>query len=182
MVRFYPWLLPHLKGNSMKFQRFLFLLIIVMFIACRNEAEQDAEQGDSANIVTETPQEVKAVPYNVEFDEKTQALSIVKSSASVEDASAAEIISALNRKHTGIKLDLVNAGNDTIFVKIDDANNLTQGMGSTGAESYLAELTFSLTELKGIKAVDVDFKEGDHAMPGVYTRNDFKDLLAPKEK
>ena len=80
------------------------------------------------------------------------------------------------------KLDLVKEGMDIVFVKIDDANKLTQGMGSTGAESYLAELTFSLTELKGIKAVNVNFQEGDHAMPGVYTRDDFKDLLAPKGK
>ena len=166
----------------MKLQRFLVLLIMVTFIACRNEAEQEAEQVDSTNVAAETSQEVKTVPYNVELDEKTQALNIVKSNESVEGASAADIVSALNRKHSGIKLDLVKAGNDTVFVKIDDANKLTQGMGSTGAESYLAELTFSLTEIKGIKAVNINFQEGDHAMPGVYTRNDFKDLIPAKEK
>jgi hypothetical protein len=41
---------------------------------------------------------------------------------------------------------------------------------------FLAEATFALTEIEGIKAVNFNFQEGDHAAPGTYTRNDFDKL------
>ncbi len=46
-------------------------------------------------------------------------------------------------------------------------------MGSSGAETYLAEVTFNLTEINGINFIDIQFPEGDHASPGIYSRTDF---------
>ena len=54
---------------------------------------------------------------------------------------------------------------------IPHSEMLTERIGSTGAEIYMASATRSLTELKGIKYVNYDFEEGDHATPGVYNRN-----------
>ena len=65
---------------------------------------------------------------------------------------------------------------DTIITRIPDAIQLTQNIGTSGAESYLAEATFSLTEIPTIKAVKIEFEEGDHAMPGTFTRATFKDF------
>lgn len=60
-------------------------------------------------------------------------------------------------------------------VEIINAEYLTQRMGTTGAQNYLAAATYSLTETPGVRGVDFIFQEGDHAAPGVYTRESFKD-------
>jgi len=38
----------------------------------------------------------------------------------------------------------------------------------------MATATYTLTEAKGINYVDFDFEEGDHAVPGTYSRESFK--------
>ena len=151
------------------------LLGFTLLSACRNEREPTVSDADSVGDSVGS-KEINLPPYNVEINEKTGQLSLVRSNQNLEGAGVDDIVAAINKKYPDIKLDLVKAGNDTISLKIDDATQLTQGMGSAGAESYLAELTYSLTELKGVKAVRLDFEEGDHAMPGVYTRDDFKTL------
>ncbi len=75
-----------------------------------------------------------------------------------------------------IHLDFIKVSNDTIFVKIKNSNYLTQSIGTTGAYSFMIITTFTLTELKGIKYVNFDFEEGDHASPGTYSRKYYEDL------
>lgn len=165
----------------MKFKFLIFTLIgiasaTLIVSSCSNDtAENTEEKVESADSTIEEGT-ADAAPYSVEFNEDTQELNLVKSGDGTDNFTALSILGAINAKHEGIKADFVSAGTDTIHVKIDDANKLTQGMGTTGADAYMAELTYSLTELPGIKAVKIDFEVGDHAMPGVYTRADFKDL------
>ena len=155
----------------------IFLLSgLILVASCRNETESKVSDKDST-LVSDEDVVLTSPPYTVEFDEKTQGLSLIRSNESLEGADLNDIISSINKKYQDIKLNLIKAGRDTIELKIDDAKQLTQGMGSTGAEAYLAEVTYSLTELKGVKAVKIDFEEGDHAMPGTYTRADFKALI-----
>ncbi|MEJ6982163.1 hypothetical protein WG906_16960 [Pedobacter sp. P351] len=154
----------------------IFLLSgLILVASCRNETEPKISDKD-ITLVSDKDGSLASPPYNVEFNEKTQRLSLIRSNESLEGADLNAIISSINKKYQDIKLNLVKAGRDTIELKIDDARQLTQGMGSTGAEAYLAEVTYSLTELKGVKAVKIDFEEGDHAMPGTFTRADFKAL------
>jgi len=61
----------------------------------------------------------------------------------------------------------------TVNVQIANDQYLTQNMGLDGAQDYLAEVTFTLTENPGIKAVNFIFIAGDHAMQGLYTRESF---------
>ena len=82
----------------------------------------------------------------------------------------------INQNFPDIHLDLVKVSHDTIYVKIPDSKRLTEEIGNTGADNYLASATFTLTELKNIKYVNIDLKAGDHAEPGVYSRADFKEL------
>ena len=58
-------------------------------------------------------------------------------------------------------------------LEVQNDEYLTERMGSTGAEEYLAAATFTLTEYKGIKSVRFLFEEGDHAVPGIYSRESF---------
>jgi hypothetical protein len=83
------------------------------------------------------------------------------------------IIGLLNGLYPEIPLSFTKISHDSIFLKIRKSAYLTQQMGSTGADQYIAEVTYNLTELKGINFVNLSFKEGDHASPGTYSRTDF---------
>ena len=63
----------------------------------------------------------------------------------------------------------------TAYITVANDQYLTQSMGSSGAQDWLAGVTYTLTEHPNIKAVDFSFTAGDHAMPGMYTRESFKD-------
>jgi len=71
------------------------------------------------------------------------------------------------------KLKLIEVKGGVVVVEVINADYLTQRMGSAGAAAFLAEATFTLTEFDGIKYVHFDFPEGDHAAPGLYSREDF---------
>jgi hypothetical protein len=97
----------------------------------------------------------------------------------VEPQTVQTVVKAVNNaystpKYPGIRLERIQE--HTAYVRILDEDLLTQRMGSTGAWHYLAVVTASLTSVPGVEKVDFAFKEGDHAVPGVYTREDFLDL------
>lgn len=64
--------------------------------------------------------------------------------------------------------------NKTIFLALSDPDQLTQRLGSSGALSYMAAVTYSITSVEGINCVFFDIPEGDHAMPGQYCRHSFE--------
>ncbi|MEO9211393.1 MAG: hypothetical protein ABI208_09860 [Ginsengibacter sp.] len=96
--------------------------------------------------------------------------------ASIETLSAPQIIDIINEKYSEVNLHFTKISHDTIFLSIPESARLTNQMGSTGAYNYMATVVYNLTELKTLKFIKFDFKEGDHASPGVYSREDFKSL------
>lgn len=94
----------------------------------------------------------------------------------IDTMPAENLIQLINNSYDSIHLDYLKTSHDTIYVNILHSEALTERMGSTGAEMYMAATTYSLTELKGIKYVSYDFEEGDHASPGVYNRDNFKNF------
>jgi hypothetical protein len=60
-----------------------------------------------------------------------------------------------------------------VNVEVINDEYLTQRMGSTGADEFLAVATFTLTEYDHIKFVNFIFELGDHASPGLYSREYF---------
>lgn len=75
------------------------------------------------------------------------------------------------------KLKLRDIKEKVVNVEIVNAEYLTQRMGTTGAEHFLAVATFTLTEHDDIKFVNFIFREGDHAAPGLYSRKRFLENL-----
>jgi hypothetical protein len=69
-------------------------------------------------------------------------------------------------KIKGIKENVVN-------VEVINGEYLTQRMGSSGADEFMAAATFTLTEYDHIKSVNFIFEAGDHAVPGLYSREYF---------
>ena len=82
----------------------------------------------------------------------------------------------INENFPDILLQFIRVSHDTIYVKILDSGKLTQGIGDTGAGNYLASATYTLTASQNIKFVNIIMEPGDHAEPGVYSREDFKRL------
>lgn len=117
------------------------------------------------------------VPWNVELNDSTKLMEIRKNpEASMFNLEPVDMVDAINFKYPQIKLEWLKREGKRAFVKIEDARYLTSESGTEGAMAYLAEVTFSLTEFKGIEEVDFAFQEGDHARPGLYTREDFKNF------
>lgn len=85
----------------------------------------------------------------------------------------ASIIGLLNDLYPEIPLSFTKISHDSIFLKIRKSAYLSNQLGNTGAEQYISEVTYNLTELKGINFVNISFKKGDHASPGTYSRTDF---------
>jgi len=61
----------------------------------------------------------------------------------------------------------------TAELEVVNDQYLTQKMGSSGAQGYLAGATYTLTENPGIRSVNFIFQPGEHAMPGIYSRESF---------
>lgn len=83
------------------------------------------------------------------------------------------VIGMINSHYPEVKVEADRLSNDTLYLRIPNSRYLTQQMGSTGPEMYLKELTYNLTELRNIHYIHVQFPEGDHAQPGVYSRAGF---------
>ena len=147
-----------------------FLSIILLFLtACgNNKADQPVADNDTAAGVEST------YYWEATSNDSTGNLEM-KRIQRTDSISTKSIFAFINNAHPRILLELVKTSNDTIYLKIKDATVLTQQMGSTGAMEYLAAAVYNLTELPGIKYVTLDFEEGDHAAPGTYTRESFKD-------
>ena len=99
----------------------------------------------------------------------------------LETNDIAAVVQALNRAHgeSAHPPTLVHIGTegDTVRLSVENANTLTHGMGTTGAQCFLASATFSVTSLPGVDYVWLDFEEGDHARPGRYGRANFPHLF-----
>jgi hypothetical protein len=106
--------------------------------------------------------ENKTIQLNPDFD------------SSVADP--ARMIAAINEEYPQIKLAAYKLKQDTLFTRITDAIYLTEQMGSTGAADYLADVIINLTSITGVRYVLISFREGSHASPGIWSREDFKDF------
>lgn len=88
-----------------------------------------------------------------------------------------ELISILNMRKSNCKIEYIKVTGDSISIRILDDEYLTEQMGSSGAMCFLAETVFTLTENDLIKFVRIEMDYGSHASPGLYTRDNFKDMI-----
>lgn len=71
------------------------------------------------------------------------------------------------------KISLRKIDQRTADIEVTNDQYLTQKMGSSGAQDFLAGVTYTLTENPQVKSVNFIFNAGDHAMPGLYSRESF---------
>lgn len=145
------------------------LILAIVFAACNSaDPAQEIVEEEEASLLSS--EEMYA--WSVDMD----SMRVRKNDNLPENYFQADsLIKGLNSQYPEIQLEKVRQSNDTLYTRIPDADHLTQRMGSSGPEAYFAALYFNLTAVPGIRYVRVDMQEGDHAGPGVYGPDSFKD-------
>ena len=90
-----------------------------------------------------------------------------------DEAPAQELVDALNHYFDANQLPrfaLIGVHDRTAVVRIISEAQLTQNMGTTGAQGYLGAVTYTLSSLEGVDCVDFKFEPGSHAIPGPHCR------------
>lgn len=160
-------------------KKYAFAILLIVSIAACNTKQPDTQAvtTDSLNTITRVDSATQIVDahYFWEADQDSPKGLMMKKSRPInpDSLTTGSLVEVLNNLHPYVELSYVKTSGDTIFVKINKSTYLTQRMGSSGAEAYMAEVTYNLTELTGINFVDINFKMGDHAEPGTYSRTDF---------
>lgn len=160
----------------MKTEIYIVFIALLLLASCQSDSSKKSLEemaADSAAIADQS--KTLVVPWEASLNDSTHMMEIKRNpAANMNNLSYLDIIDALNYKYPQNKLEWVKQEGNIVFVKIEDADHLTRESGTVGARAYLAEVTYSLTELEGISAINISFQEGDHARPGVYKRADFK--------
>jgi len=182
---------PLINQNYMKQQsRYFFSAVVLatMFIACNQNNKQSENEKDSSKVMhyslKDKPAQIADVPWAAELDSNSQKISMQKSDlVKNEDLDINNVAEAINRKYPEIHITSQNQSNDTVYLKIPNATYLTQQSGNMGSEIFMAETTYSFTEIPGVRFVNFNFKVGDHATPGTFKREDFnlKDEFIPNK-
>lgn len=166
----------------------LTLVVIGGFVACNNDASVPEETVVLKDTVTESEEPMHAVVtdedrykgeqlskkylvYEMNFDNETldKNAEFVTSNLQVDS-----IIKGLNYRFRDIPIEKVKLSGDTLYAKITNSKYLSEETGSTGSSAYIAEVVVNLTSVADINYVNLGFKQGDHATPGVYAKKDFQ--------
>ncbi len=147
---------------------FLAIITLVFAAACSNNKSEDKPEDNF-------PEGSEVKLWRSDLNDSTGKLIMMQDNMIIVDSLApADIIGFLNEQFPRVQLAYERTSNDTIFIRIPDAMYLTQQMGSSGPVMFFAAAVYNLTELPGIRWVNFDFEEGDHASPGTFGRDDFK--------
>lgn len=114
-----------------------------------------------------------------DYDDDINSPMFVKS---MKEAGVQDVIAELNerfQKDKQPKITIKKKEGHTVFLGVDNEEQLGEQMGSNGALSYITAVTYSLISVKGIDCVFFDIGEGEHASPGKYCK-DSLEPLTPK--
>jgi len=154
------------------------LLFLSFLVSCVNDRkDKNVEDNESLNkemVTEEKPSTIPNIPWSAELDTITQVFTMKKNEqVKTQDLDSSNVLKAINKDYPQNLIVWERQSGDTAYVSIPNSASLTQQSGTLGAKVFLAESTYSITEIPGIKIVNFNFKAGDHASPGAYTRNDF---------
>ncbi len=146
-----------------------FLLIILaslLLFACGGNSSKQPEPEEADTVALYS--------WEALLNDSTGKMEMKKIEPGGPDSTdAPSMIAYLNSRNPNVQLQWVKISGDTLYVSIPEATYLTQQMGSTGPSLFFAEAVYNLTEIPGIRFVSFDFEEGDHASPGVLSREGY---------
>lgn len=157
---------------------FTTLTVVVIFSCNTKQTDKKFIDADTAVVtpITANSSSTKTDAHyfwSAELGQKNGVILNKLRPVATDSLNAPNIIHMLNEVYPEILLQLEKVSNDTMVVKISNSKYLTQQMGSSGPEVYMADVTYNLTEIAGINFVAIMFKKGDHAQPGIFSRTDF---------
>jgi len=157
-------------------KRILIFMMLASLSACNNSGKEPAEE---PNIEADTAAATTSATVNTGESD----LYVWKSSPDYtkeknpglrkEIIQEDSLIRGLNRMHENVLLEKVKRSGDTLYTEIKDSEYLSEQMGTTGAEMYLADVILNLTEVPGINYVNIQLKEGSHMQPGTWNKQSF---------
>ncbi|TAN41590.1 MAG: hypothetical protein EPN22_14865 [Nitrospirae bacterium] len=159
-------------------QILIFILILFLFACQKKEQSFEEKKSHKAPINTisvwvtywdNSSKQIRLKPsYQVSYNENFQSL-VNEFNKSIRSSTFFK-----GRSDKYIEAQYVQNTHDTVHIKILNNKTLTQQIGSSGAKEYIARLTYTMTEIKGISKVYLDFDPGEHAAPGYYSRKYFE--------
>lgn len=164
-------------------KKFLLLIAISGLISCHsrekdNKMEASEPKHDSTGVNIKKTAAITHETYNPSsklFVWKTDFNFSKKRNALVDKRilNVDSLIKGLNELHENVYLEKVKISGDTIYTVIRNSTYLSESLGTSGAEMYLADVVLNLTELPGIKYVDINLEAGSHMEPGTWSDDDF---------
>jgi len=148
----------------------------LFFIACNNKSEQPVVEED-----TSATTEAHYIWQSSLNDSSGKLEWFPMQPISEDSLQPKEVVALINKNnlesdyYNKVKLEFLKTSNDTVYLKIPDATYLTQQMGSSGPMMFLSSVVYTLTGLQGFNYINFEFEEGDHAGPGTYSRESFRD-------
>jgi hypothetical protein len=155
---------------------------IVILCSCANNANDTSATDDStvtqndyrneSELSPQQPALKKADYYVWEVDADARTMRM-NSRLPPQFIQVDTLLTGINEKFPQVLLEKRRVSNDTLYTEIRDASYLTNQMGSLGAEYYIANAVLNLTAVEGINYVRIDFAEGSHAAPDVWSKASF---------
>ena len=153
----------------------IFIFVTLLSACGNNKADQAFSVKDTTTVTEEH------YIWQSTLNDSTGKLEMVPAELVNNDSLQPKILVDLINKtyaetdyYNKVRLAFIKTSGDTVYVKIPDATYLTQQMGSTGPTMFLSGVVYTITGLPGINYVNFDFDEGDHAGPGTYSRESFR--------
>jgi hypothetical protein len=160
---------------------YLFCLLVSVMSCTSNTGNASLDEGDTAAAaaqfrtpeLAEQEQKMKRQQYFIWQVDADKKVLLKNPQLQPEFFNVDTLIAGLNEMFPEIRLEKIRLSNDTLYTEIKDASFLTERSGSLGAEQYIAQAVINLTSVEGIRYVRIDFPEGSHASPDVFSRDQF---------
>ena len=151
-------------------------MLLPPLLACNSR--QDETIAKKVISVDSVVSEVAVGMYNPEsrlfiWKSSPDYTKVKNTSSRSEILNADSLILGLNQLNENVFLTKVKVSGDTIYTEVKDSQYLAEGMGTTGAEIYLADVVLNLTEIPGINYVNIQMQEGSHMQPGTWSKESF---------
>lgn len=158
---------------------------LLLLIACNQEADKQETTTLAQTQKDTTVSRNEPVGFNTDsklfiWKATTDYKKIKNTNIPAGALTADSLIKGLNELYENIVLEKVRISGDTIYTAIKDATYLSEQMGSSGAELYVADVVLNLTEVPGIKFVNIQMEEGSHMQPGVWSAGNFQKYIEAK--
>lgn len=149
----------------------LFLILLASLLSCDSSAQDNTATIKDDKFLIPVSKNQDTLKFIWQYDYEKQ-IPVRLNTVDPDSLNPEKLIDIINtyRGQNKIILDLLKISNDTIYVVINESTYLSQNIGTTGVDDYISTTVFTLTELKGVKYVNLDFAEGDHAQSGTFSR------------